>query len=236
MYTGRTILIVEDDKEVAETIREQLQHEGYACCHAADGEAALAFARRQPPDLILLDRMLPRVSGDEVAQRLKSDPRSRGIPIIMLTGKADESDQLVGFALGADDYINKPFSPRILLARIAAQFRQRQCNEGDADEFSATSIELDRRQPRVYVDKTAIPLTSTEYRLLATLMAAGGTVLHREQLTTMIFGRDTPSDEHVLEGQVGGLKRKMGNAAGCIHTVADGVYAFCPPRQPRPTA
>jgi two-component system phosphate regulon response regulator PhoB len=236
MPTGKLILIIEDSPEVAGLLRDKLEAEGYYCDYAADGEEGLVAARRQPPDLILLDRGLPRLTGDDVAQRLKSDPRSRNIPIIMLTGKADESDQLVGFALGADDYVAKPFSSKVLLARIAAQLRKKEIEAEEHDQLPAFCVELDRTQPRVLVDKNAIPLTATEYRILAALMAAGGTVLHSTQLLPMVYGKDNPQDERRLAGHVGGLRRKMGPAAGCIQVIADGEYAFCSPHGPRPSA
>lgn len=236
MSTGRFILIVEDNAQVADMLRRQLEREGYHCELAVDGEQALSMVKSCPPDLILLDRGLPRITGDEVARRLKSDIRSQRIPIIMLTGKADESDQLVGFALGADDYVNKPFSIKVLLARIGAQLRGKQPIYEELDAPPPAMIELDRRQPRVFIDKTAVPLTAAEYRILASLMAAGGMVLRAEQLMSMFGGKDAPPDERTLEGYVGGLQRKMGSAAACIQIVGDGEYAFCPPRAPRPMA
>ncbi len=173
MQAGPIILVVEDSPEVAETLRELLEREGYAYEHAADGKQALAAVRRRPPDLILLDRMLPHVSGDEVLRRLRGDARCRHVPIIMLTGKSDEDDQLVGFALGADDYVSKPFSSKVLLARIAARLRDAAPADEESEAAVLGSVELDRRQPRVFVNKAAIPLTTAEYRLLAALIAAG---------------------------------------------------------------
>lgn len=236
MPAGKTILIVDDNLEVAQTLRERLQREGYVCEHVGDGEAALGAVRRHPPDLILLDRMLPRMTGDEVAQKLKTDPRSQDIPIIMLTGKADESDELVGFALGADDYVAKPFSPKLLLARIAAQLRKKAVAEQEQEQLPALCVELDRSQPRVLVDKNAIPLTATEYRILASLMAAGGTILHGHQLTTMVYGEDANREELRLAGHVKRLRQKMGPAAACIQIIGEDDYAFCSPRGPPPSA
>lgn len=238
MPVGKTILIVEDDEGVARTLRTHLEREGCLCEHVSDGEQALASVLKHVPDLILLDRVIPRLNGDEVARRLKSDPRSKFIPIIMLTGKADESDELVGFALGADDYVSKPFSPKVLLARIVALLRAKQALDEQHAQFptAANTIELDRSQPRVFIDKTAIPLTSTEHRILASLMAAGGTILDAQQLMRMVFGGERSLDARTLESHIGGLRRKMGPAAGCIQTVTHGEYAFCPPRMPRPSA
>lgn len=123
MPTRNMVLVVEDESALAELLRFNREKEGYSCRRVADGEAALDEVRRRPPDLIILDRMLPRKSGDAVASQLKRDPRSANIPIIMLTAKVEETDELVGFALGADDYVMKPFSRKRLPARVAAVLR-----------------------------------------------------------------------------------------------------------------
>ena len=236
MSNGYFILIVEDDDAVAEMLREYLQREGYVCERAAQGDQVLDLVRSCPPDLILLDRVLPGMTGDEVIQRLRSDPRSQAIPVIMLTGKSAESDELVGLALGADDYIAKPFAPKLLLARIAVHLRRRNAAERQDERLPISSIALDRSQPQVFVDKTPVQLTVTEYKILATLIAARGHVLDRRQLISMVFGKKAPSDERALEGQVEGLRRKMGAAAGYIQVVADEGYAFCGPIGQRPPA
>ncbi len=235
MPAGCTILIIEDDAQVAGTVQKQLRQEGYHCDWVTDGEQALARVRRHPPDLILLDRVLPGLTGDEVVARLKGDPRTRPIPVIMLTGKGDESDELVGLALGADDYISKPFSLKVLQARIVAQLRRQTTIDGEDDPFAVKSITLDRSRPQVYVDKTPVALTSTEYKILATLIAAGGHVLGRAQLGSMVYDDQVPPDKRNIDDHVADLRRKMGPAAFCIHAVLDCGYAFCPPpRQPAP--
>jgi two-component system phosphate regulon response regulator PhoB len=235
MPTGHTILIVEDDGAVARMLQQQLQREGYYCECVADGEQALASVRRHPPDLILLDRMLPGLTGDEVVRRLKADPRTRSIPVVMLTGKGEESDELVGLALGADDYVSKPFSFKVLLARIVAHLRRQDTIEHRDEAGEVKSITLDRRSLQVFVNKTAVLLSPTEYKILATLIAAGGRVLGREQLVTIVYGEKAPPEERNIDGEVAGLRRKMGPAAMCIHVVPDDGYAFCPPpRQPAP--
>lgn len=236
MATGKTILVVEDSPDVAEAIRGYLEQEGYVCQHVGDGEAALAAVRRQLPDLILLDRGLPRMTGDEVARNLRSDARTRSVPIIMLTGKAEESDELVGFALGADDYVAKPFSLKVLLARIEVQLRRKEAAEQHYATLPASTVKLDRTQPRVFIDQTPIALTSVEYKILAALMAAGGTVLRSQQLLGLIYGREQPSDDRGLATHVGGLQRKLGPAGACIQVVSGDEYAFCPPRNPAPSA
>jgi two-component system phosphate regulon response regulator PhoB len=235
MPAGSSILIVEDETAVASILQKQLQQEGYYCECVADGEKALASVRRHAPDLVLLDRVLPGLTGDEVVRRLKSDPRTQSIPVIMLTGKGDESDELVGLALGADDYVSKPFSFKVLLARIVAQLR-RQANIEHRDEIaSVESVALDRRSPQVYVNKMPVQLSPTEYKILATLIAAQGRVLDRVQLITIVYGDHVSPGERNIDGEVEGLRRKMGPASVCIHAVSDYGYAFCPPpREPAP--
>lgn len=233
MPVGNMILIVEDDAEVAATLREQLALEGFYCENAADGPSALSSLKLFVPDLILLDRVLPGMAGDDVLRKLRSDPRTRDIPVIMLTGKADEADQLVGLALGADDYILKPFSPKVLVARISTQLRRIEQQEENHSTPTARSITLDRRQAQVIVDRTTVPLTTMEYKLLAALIAARGHILGHEQLGTMLWGQSAPP-ANVLDGQVEGLRRKMGSAGGYIQAVPDHGYAFWEPygRQP----
>lgn len=223
------ILIVEDQSEVAGVLQKCLEREGFRCEHAADGEEALARVGRHQPDLVLLDRVLPRLSGDDVVRRLKADPRTRTIPVIMLTAKSDETDEVVGFALGADDYLPKPFSPRVLLARVQARLRSREMLDSLHAAAPVSSVLLDRERPRVFIDKTAVALTPTEYRILATLMAARGHVLRSELLVTLVFGSNSPDEQERLAGQVSGLQRKMGPAAACIQVVASNEYAFCAP-------
>lgn len=217
-------------------LRKRLEQEGYCCEQIADGDRALESVRTHRPKLVLLDRGLPGLPGDEVIRRLRADPRTHSIPVIMLTGKTEESDELVGLALGADDYVAKPFSPKVLLARIGVLLRRQNASEQENDRLPSNSIMLDRTQPRVYVDQTPVSLTAVEYKILAALIAAHGHVLERRQLITMVYGQKPPSNERVIEGQVGELRRKMGSAGGYIQDVADRGYAFCAPPGQRPPA
>ncbi len=236
MSTGKTILIVDDDDDVAEMLREQLEREGYFCHCVSSGERALTSVRQHRPDLILLDRMLPGMHGDEVVRRLKADPRSQAIPIIMLTGKADESDELVALALGADDYLGKPFSFKRLAARIAALLRRTDSAAEHDEGLIVKSIALDRSQAQVLVDQTPVQLTAIEYKLLATLIAARGQVLDERQLRAAVHGDDAPQDAHPIDGPIASLRRKMGPAAACIQPVSDAGYAFCGPPSSRTPA
>ena len=151
-------------------------------------DAAITEVRQHPPNLIILDRMLPARSGDEVARQLKRDPRTANIPIIMLTAKAEEADELVGFALGADDYITKPFSMKLLLARVGAVLRRREAKPDGRSAISIGPITVDENRHEASVDGAPLSLTAMEFRILKALMQAGGRVLDREQLITSVLG------------------------------------------------
>jgi two-component system phosphate regulon response regulator PhoB len=226
MTYGRSILVVEDEADLAELLCYHLEKEGYTCRRLHDGLSALAEVRRQTPDLILLDRMLPGASGDEVTQRLKRDPRTAGIPIVMLTAKAGETDELVGFAMGADDYVSKPFSMKLLLARIAAVLRRRESAAEEGEVLTAGPIVLDRGRHEVTVEGEPIALTATEFRVLAALMAGRGRVLDREQLLDLVLGSGAAVMNRTIDVHVAALRRKLGSAAGWIQTVR-GVGYTC---------
>ena len=230
------ILIVEDNTLVATALRRCLEAEGYVCEGVEDGEEALAVARRNPPDLILLDRGLPRLPGDEVARRLRADPRCSTTPVIMVTGKDDEADELVGFAVGADDYISKPFSPRVLVARVAAQLRRRERDEHSPVSVPTAVVKLDKHQPRAFVDRVPVPLTALEYKLLSTFIASGTVVLGASQLATMVFGQTDEATLTNLDAGIANLQRKLGPGGRCIQRLEDGRYAFCHPGDERPPA
>src|SRR5690606_26654925 len=157
----------------------QLEREGFKVAKVHDGAAALSHVQRTLPDLILLDRMLPKLSGDELVVRLKRDPRTAEIPLIMLTAKDEEADELVGFALGADDYVRKPISMSLLLARITAVLRRREAAETVDAPLRSGEIAVDKSRHEVTVGGKFIALTATEFKLLTSLMAARGCVLDR---------------------------------------------------------
>jgi len=226
---AKQILIVEDEADLAESLAFHLQREGFACRRAADGQTAIAEVTRQPPDLIILDRMLPALSGEEVAMRLKADPRTAHIPIVMLTAKTEDADELVGFALGADDYIRKPFSSKLLIARIGAILRRREPAARSADILCGGPIILDRGRHEVTVEGAAVNLTATEFRVLATLMAARGRVLDRERLIDAVIGTGVAVTQRTIDVHVAALRRKLGAAAGWIHTIRGVGYAFRAP-------
>jgi len=227
----KTIMVVEDETDLAEVLCYHLEKEGYACRRFHDGSVVLSEVKRQTPDLIVLDRMLPKTPGDEVAIRLKRDPRTAHIPIIMLTAKAEETDQLVGFALGADDYISKPFSIKLLLARIAAVLRRKDVAEHDSDTLCAGPVTLDRSRHEVTVDGLSVQLTATEFRVMAALMSARGRVLARDQLIDSVLGSGVAVTNRTIDVHIAALRKKLGAAAGWIQTVRGVGYTFREPAE-----
>jgi two-component system phosphate regulon response regulator PhoB len=229
-----SILVVEDEPDLADVLCYHLEREGYRCRRAEDGEHALAEAYRQPPDLIVLDRMLPRLPGDEVVLRLRRDNRTAAIPIIMLTAKAEDEDELVGFALGADDYIRKPFSVKLVLARIAAVLRRQQVVSSRREVLSAGPVMLDHGRHEVTVHGRRLDLTATEFRILSALLSARGRVLTREQMIDSAIGQGAAVTNRAMDVHIASLRRKLGDAADCIHTVRGVGYAFRLPENEPP--
>jgi two-component system phosphate regulon response regulator PhoB len=226
-----SILIVEDETDLADLLAYHLEHEGYACRRVGDGERALAEAGRRPPDLVILDRMLPGLSGDEVARRLKRDDRTAATPIIMLTAKATDEDELVGFALGADDYVRKPFSVKLLLARVAAVLRRPEARENAREVLSAGTVVPDHGRHEVRVAGQAVALTATEFRILGALMAARGRVLTRAQLIDLVIGPGAPVTNRAMDVHIASLRKKLGSAGELVHTVRGVGYSFRLPEQ-----
>ena len=225
MSAGKSILIVEDEADLAELVRYNLEREGYQCRCAMDGEAALAEARRNPPDLMVLDRMLPKLTGDEVISQLRRDPRNANTLVLMLTAKAEESDELVGFALGADDYVTKPFSIKVLRARIEALFRRGQ-SEDVGEVLSAGPITLDRTRHELTVAGDAVTITATEFGILWELLAARGRVLSRDQLISSAIGECAVVTDRTIDVHIAALRRKLGSAADLIKTVRGVGYTL----------
>lgn len=228
--TSKSILVVEDELDLADLICYHLQKEGYVCRRQSDGNTALVDAQRDPPALIVLDRMLPTLSGDEVAIRLKRDARTANVPIIMLTAKADETDQLVGFALGADDYIGKPFSMKVLIARVAAVLRRKELAQQAGELLSGGPIRLDRGRHEVTVHDAPVALTATEFRVLAALMNARGRVLDRDKLIDLVLGTGVAVTNRTIDVHIAALRKKLGGASAWIQTVRGVGYTFREPQ------
>jgi two-component system phosphate regulon response regulator PhoB len=219
LTSSRRILVVEDERDLAELVALNLERAGFETAVVHDGREAIASVTRARPDLILLDVMLPELSGTEVAKRLRVDPATTDIPIIMLTAKAEEADEVIGLAAGADDYVTKPFSLRVLLARIDSVLRR---SEGDREKPSrlrAGSIEIRTDTHRVIVDGAEVKLTLTEFRLLAALIEGSGTVLTRKDLMRRAIGPGVRVTPRTIDVHVTALRRKLGDAGRMIETV-----------------
>lgn len=229
MMARKTILVVEDERDVSEMLCAQLRREGYDCRSARDGKQAYQDAERQPPDLILLDRMLPGYSGDEVARKLRGNARTSRVPIVMLTAKSEDVDQVVGLSLGADDYITKPFSMQVLMARIAALLRRTDAGPSEPQVLTIGPVVLDADRHEASVDGTSVTLTATEFRLLRALMGAQGRVLSRNQLIDKALGEGVVVTDRTIDVHVTALRRKLLAGGKWIRTIRGVGYTFRKP-------
>ncbi|MBP7276006.1 MAG: response regulator transcription factor [Kiritimatiellae bacterium] len=225
---GERILVVEDEEDILDLIRFKLEREGYVVRGCANGEDALRAASQDRPNLILLDLMLPGVDGLEVCRRLRSDPHTSRIPVVMLTAKSEEIDVVAGLEVGADDYIPKPFSPRILLARIRAVLRRHKPARAAASEeiIRTGSLTIDPDRHEVKAGTRVIELTATEFRLLQFMAGHPGRVYSRQQIVDGVKGEDYPVTDRSVDVQVVGLRRKLGDYSACIETVRGVGYRF----------
>lgn len=201
------VLIVEDDRNTAALLETYLRREGFETAIARDGEEALDLARRRPPSFVLLDLMLPKLDGAEVCRRLRS---LSDVPILMLTARGEEIDRIVGFTLGADDYVVKPFSPREVVERVKAILRRARRNTGAAPPvLSFRGLTLDREKGKVTLEGRAVHLTPSEYRLLEALMAAPGRLFSREQLLDRLHEDGAVVVDRVVDVHLGNLRQKI---------------------------
>jgi two-component system phosphate regulon response regulator PhoB len=221
------ILIVEDEEALAILIRYNLEAEGYGVEHAARGDEADLRLRESPPDLVILDWMLPGLSGIEICRRLRARPETRALPVIMLTARGEESERVRGLMQGADDYLTKPFSVPELVARVHALMR-RVRPERVADRLNMGDLELDRITKRVRRAGTEVHLGPTEYRLLEFLMASPGRVFARAHLLDGVWGQDVYVDERTVDVHVGRLRKALSRrgATDPIRTVRGEGYSF----------
>ena len=214
------ILIIDDEEDILELIRYNLVKEGYSVEGVTSGEEALAKAKSEIPDLVVLDLMLPGVDGLEVCKFLKGDARTSHIPIIMLTAKGEDADIVTGLELGADDYVTKPFSPRVLVARIRAALRRRKKDAAKEDSTIAVHnlvIYPDRHQ--VLLNGEPVELTATEFALLCLLTRRPGWVFTRNQIINAVKGDGYAVTDRSVDVQVVGLRKKLGDAGEYIETV-----------------
>ncbi|MFA1737863.1 response regulator transcription factor [Lysinibacillus fusiformis] len=222
----KTILIVEDEDILREIVKDYLLNEGYEVLEAADGKEALALFEEHEIHLIILDIMLPELDGWSICRRVR---KSSNVPIIMLTARVDEDDTLLGFELGADDYVTKPYSPPILLARvkrlIESRYRSTE-NVLNEDTLSSGGVHVHMPSRTVTVGKEIINLTYTEFEILTYLMQNQGIILTREQLIIKIWGYEFAGDDRTVNSHIRNLRQKLGEKANCIITVVRSGYKF----------
>jgi two-component system, OmpR family, phosphate regulon response regulator PhoB len=222
-----SILVIEDEEPLQVLLRYNLESEGYKVRHSAQGEDALYLVNEEKPDLILLDWMLPGISGIEVCRLIRAKPEARDIPIIMLTARSEEAERVRGLATGADDYLVKPFSVPELLARIKTILR-RVNPDAVAEQLKAGDLVLDRKTRRVNRGPRDINLSPTEFRLLEQLMKNPGRVYSRSQLLDTVWGRDAFVDERTVDVHVGRLRKSLsrGRETDPVRTIRAMGYAF----------
>jgi two-component system alkaline phosphatase synthesis response regulator PhoP len=213
------ILIVDDEEDIRELVALNLRREGYQILTCDTGERALELVRSKKPDLVVLDLMLPGVDGLEVCRRLKADPDSRRIPVVMLTAKGEETDIVAGLELGADDYVTKPFSGKVLVARVRRLLRRqvKEIEEGGIVRVEGVTIDPIRRE--VLIDGKPVTLTLTEFNILHTLAKRPGVVFTRYQIVDRIHGDDYLVTDRAVDVQIVALRRKLGSYGKLIETV-----------------
>ena len=220
------ILLVEDDPDIRAMISANLNAAGFRVKQAADGLQAYESACAWPPDLVLLDLMLPKLSGNEVCKLLKANPATARVPIVMLTARADEIDRVLGFELGVDDYITKPFSPRELVLRIRAVLRRVSQERQGTGKLESGGITLDPHRREVRVRGEQISVTAMEFKLLKVLMEHAGAVQSREVLLKDVWNYQTDMDTRTVDTHIRRLREKLGPVADCIKTFRGSGYSF----------
>lgn len=229
-----SILVIEDDNDIRELIRFNLIREGYRVSESADGQDGLTKANATGFDLILLDLMLPGMSGLEICRSLKGNPQTCNTPVIMVTAKGEESDIIVGLEMGADDYVVKPFSPRILLSRIKAVIRRRRSPTDPKLDGSIRldSLEIHEGKREVRVEGSPVELTYTEFQILHFLASKPAWVFTRYQIVDAVKGVDYPVTDRAVDVHIVGLRKKLGSCGRLIETVRGVGYRFLDPANP----
>jgi len=224
--TKEKVLIVEDDKNIAKLVKYNLDKAGFETSVAKNGEEALSLIDKEEIHLVILDIMLPGMDGFEVCKEMKKDDRFKAIPIIMLTAKGEETDRVVGFELGADDYVVKPFSPRELALRVKAILKRKRPSEETQDIISIDKLKIDIPRHKVTVNKKEIKLTLMEFNLLLTLVQRRGRVQTREKLLDDVWNIDSEVTTRTIDTHVKQVRHKLGKAGKLIETVRGLGYRF----------
>jgi two-component system phosphate regulon response regulator PhoB len=222
----QTILVIEDEPDIQELVRYNLAKAGFEVRCADTGEDGLAEATAQVPDLILLDLMLPGIDGFEVCRTLRGEARTSAVPVVILTARGEESDIVTGLELGADDYIVKPFSPRVLAARVNAVLRRRSAVPNEQASLRVGEVVIDPIRHEVLVQGQPIELTALEFRLLQYLARHPGWVFTRRQIMRAVSGEDYAATDRAVDVQIHGLRRKLGDPEAYIETVRGVGYRF----------
>ncbi len=217
--SSKKILVAEDEDDVRRLVCNSLKNAGFATLEAGDGPGALEAARTHLPALLVLDLMLPGMQGLEVCRALKVGAETKGIPILMLTAKAEEVDRIVGFELGADDYMTKPFSPRELVLRVQSILRRASGQPAEDAVIRLGEITVDRTQHKVSIKGKPLELTATEFKLLATLMERRGRVQSRDVLLNDVWSYESFIDTRTVDTHVRRLREKLGKAGSYLETV-----------------
>jgi two-component system phosphate regulon response regulator PhoB len=221
------VLVVDDEEDIQELVRYNLLREGYKVTCVSTGEDALKSARGKMPDLILLDLMLPGIDGLEVCNILKHEPKTARVPVVMLTAKGEEADIVAGLELGADDYITKPFSPRVLVARVKAVLRRKQVAAPDDKAIiEKKDLHIHPGRHEVQVKGKPVELTSTEFRILHYLSRRPGWVFTRQQIIDAVRGEEYPVTDRSVDVHIVGLRKKLGTMGKYIETVRGIGYRF----------
>ena len=217
----KKILIIEDEQDMSDLLAMRFRREQFDVDVALDGKEGLDKVKALKPDIVLLDLMLPTLSGNEIASAMRADPKTAGIPVIMLTAKSEESDIVVGLHIGADDYVTKPFSMGVLVARVQAVLRRAERGDApdEADFLKVGEVHIDQQKHTVTVADEPIALTLTEFKLLSAVVAARGRVLTRDQLIDKALGHDAVVTDRTIDVHLTALRRKLGDARRYIETV-----------------
>ena len=221
-----TILIVDDEEDIQELLKFNLTKEGYEVLLAGNGEKALESARNKNPQLIVLDLMLPGIDGLNVCKKLKNEPKTASIPIVMLTAKGEESDIVTGLEIGADDYVTKPFSPKVLIARIRKLLRKTILHAEEKVAIKIHELSIDTARYEVLVKNKKVELTYTEFNILLALVRRPGFVLTRYQIVDAVRGSDYPVTDRAVDVQIVSLRKKLGSCGKYIETIRGVGYRF----------
>lgn len=222
----KSILIIEDEKDIADLVEYHLKQSGFKVLTALDGPSGLETAKKDRPELIILDLMLPGMGGEDICRTLKANPLTQSIPILMLTAKAEQVDRVVGFELGADDYVTKPFNPRELVLRVKAILRRRAIPEEGEKRIKAGDLSIDVDRHSVSIKGQPIQLTSTEFKLLYELASSRGRVKTREYLLDKVWGYTYEGYARTVDTHIRRLREKLGLMGDWIETIRGVGYRF----------